>query len=209
MRCRAWSNPSWFSCATMPRTKRPPRLDLVELLRSIADDYADIGTEVTYSGPQHLAFPGRPIGLRRAFGNLVDNAVKYGVRPSIDLQRRSNDVKVTITDRGPGIPDGALHDVFTPFQRLEPSRNRHNRRDGPRPRLCPGWLPRSRRRDNPGKCGNRWPACHRHPPASPDIPLIHPGTPRQPHDPHPSLIPTRRLQITPAAAAPEFRPLRL
>jgi len=105
--------------------EKTTRLDLAELLRSITDDYADISIEVTYTGPRHLAFPGRPIGLRRAFGNLVDNAVKYGVRPSIELQQRGNDVTVTITDQGPGIPETALGDVFTPFQRLERSRNRN------------------------------------------------------------------------------------
>jgi signal transduction histidine kinase len=100
-------------------------LDLAELLRSIADDQADAGGDVTYAGPSHVAFPGRPIGLRRAFGNLVDNAVKYGARATIVLQRRPGDVQVTITDQGPGIPADALERVFAPFQRLEPSRNRN------------------------------------------------------------------------------------
>jgi len=100
-------------------------LDLAELLRSIVDDYADLGTDVAYTGPLHLGFPGRPIGLRRAFGNLVDNAVKYGVQPAINLQLRPDAVIVTITDRGPGIPLASLAAVFMPFRRLEPSRNRN------------------------------------------------------------------------------------
>jgi signal transduction histidine kinase len=101
------------------------RLDLAELLRTIADDYADIGCEVVYSGPLHVEFPGRPVGPRRAFGNLVDNAVKYGVRASIALVWGRNEVTVTIADQGPGIPAEALDGVFAPFQRLGPSRNRH------------------------------------------------------------------------------------
>jgi signal transduction histidine kinase len=105
--------------------ERTTSLDLAELLRSIADDYADIGSDVAYTGPQHVAFPGRPIGLRRAFGNLVDNAVKYGARPTIDLQCQGNAVQVTIIDQGPGIPADALEQVFVPFRRLEPSRNRN------------------------------------------------------------------------------------
>jgi signal transduction histidine kinase len=98
--------------------ERTTSLDLAELLRSIADDYADIGSDVAYTGPQHVAFPGRPIGLRRAFGNLVDNAVKYGARPTIDLQCQGDAVQVTITDQGPGIPTDALEQVFVPFRRL-------------------------------------------------------------------------------------------
>jgi len=100
-------------------------LDLTELLRSIADDYADLGGEVSYAGPAHVAFPGRPIGLRRAFGNLVDNAVKYGSRATISLRCLDASVAVTVADDGPGIPDEALETVFAPFRRLEPSRNRN------------------------------------------------------------------------------------
>lgn len=100
-------------------------LDLPELLRTIADDHADGGTEVAFTGPDHLAFPGRPAGLKRAFANLVDNAVKYGVRPAISLRVEPGEVVVTVSDEGPGIPDHALEDVFTPFQRVDPSRNRH------------------------------------------------------------------------------------
>ncbi len=98
-------------------------LDLAELLRSIADDYADIGRDVAYTGPQHVAFPGRPICLHRAFENLVDNAVKYGDRPIIGLHNAGSHVTVTVTDAGPGIPADALERVFVPFQRLEPARN--------------------------------------------------------------------------------------
>jgi signal transduction histidine kinase len=100
-------------------------LDLAELLRSIADDHADVGSDVTWRGPRHVAFPGRPIGLRRAFGNLVDNAVKYGGQAAIELRCLDHEVRITITDRGPGIPTDRLDQVFAPFQRLEPSRNRN------------------------------------------------------------------------------------
>jgi signal transduction histidine kinase len=100
-------------------------LDLAELLRSIADDYVDSGSNVDYIGPLHVAFPGRPVGLRRAFENLIDNAVKYGIEPTISLQCRNAEITVTIDDHGPGIPAVALEDVFAPFRRLEPSRNHH------------------------------------------------------------------------------------
>jgi signal transduction histidine kinase len=51
--------------------------------------------------------------------------VKYGARATIQLQRRPDEVRVTITDQGPGIQADALERVFAPFQRLEPSRNRN------------------------------------------------------------------------------------
>jgi signal transduction histidine kinase len=55
----------------------------------------------------------------------VDNAVKYGGRARVDLRRTGEAVTVTVTDQGPGLPAGSREAVFTPFHRLEPSRNRN------------------------------------------------------------------------------------
>ncbi len=100
-------------------------LDLPELLRTIADDHADGGTKVAFTGLDHHAFPGRPAGLKRAFANLVDNEVKYGVGLSINLRIASGEVVVAVSDEGAEITDHALEEVFTPFQRVDHSRNRN------------------------------------------------------------------------------------
>lgn len=77
-----------------------------------------------YAGPDHLVQVGRPIALKRAFANLIENAVKYGTPPQIDLTSGEQCVIVAIRDRGPGIPPEALDHVFKPFYRHDKSRNR-------------------------------------------------------------------------------------
>ena len=98
--------------------------DFPELLRTIADDFSDHGCEVGYCGAERLAFLGRPFALKRAFTNLVDNAVKYARAPELELARADERITVTVRDSGPGIPPEAAERVFEPFFRLEPSRNR-------------------------------------------------------------------------------------
>ena len=98
--------------------------DFPELLRTIADDYADQGHDVIYGGADHLTHCGRPFALKRAFTNLVDNAVKYGRSPEMELRRRGEFIEVAVRDSGPGIPAAAFEAVFAPFHRLERSRNR-------------------------------------------------------------------------------------
>jgi signal transduction histidine kinase len=98
--------------------------DLAGVLQTIANDYADQGIEVGYAGPAHADYCGRPFGLKRAFTNLVDNAVKYATPPEIQLSCREKVVTVAVRDRGPGIPPDALARVFAPFFRVDPSRNR-------------------------------------------------------------------------------------
>jgi len=102
----------------------PTPLDLTSLLESMADEASDAGHDASYRGPAHRIFQGRPVALRRAFGNLVDNAIKYGESVEISLADTGDGCQVVIADRGPGIAATDRERVFAPFVRLEGSRNR-------------------------------------------------------------------------------------
>ena len=67
---------------------------------------------------------GDPVALRRLFSNLIDNALRYGSRCSVEMSCREDLVEVLIDDDGPGIPVAERQAVFEPFYRLEQSRNR-------------------------------------------------------------------------------------
>jgi signal transduction histidine kinase len=99
-------------------------VDLAALVRSLCDDLADAGQPVQYLGPDRLRFACRPVALRRALTNLIDNAVKYGRAAEVGLKSDRDAIRLTIEDRGPGIPAAAREQVFQPFFRLEPSRSR-------------------------------------------------------------------------------------
>lgn len=99
-------------------------VDLAALLQSISDSRADAGQAVTYAGPDRLPFEGRPVALRRALANLIDNAVRYGGEAEVSLAKEGSEAVVTVADRGPGIPDELFERVFAPFYRIETSRSR-------------------------------------------------------------------------------------
>jgi signal transduction histidine kinase len=103
-----------------PRTT----FDLPHVLLTIANDYADQKIEIPYKGPVHAVYQGRPFALKRAFNNLVENAIKYATPPELELLREPQAFVVVVRDRGPGIPDKMLQDVFLPYYRVEKSRNR-------------------------------------------------------------------------------------
>lgn len=98
--------------------------DIPQLLLTIIDDYGDQGVEIGYEGPTHVAFRGRPFALKRAFQNLIDNAVRYGERCDVELRCEAGGAMVLVRDNGPGIPIESMEQVFAPFHRLERSRNR-------------------------------------------------------------------------------------
>jgi signal transduction histidine kinase len=98
--------------------------DVPRLLLTITDDYSDQGVEITYSGPTRALYFGRPFALKRAFTNIIDNAIKYATPPQIELLEGDGALMILILDLGPGIPAHAIADVFRPYFRLEKSRNR-------------------------------------------------------------------------------------
>jgi signal transduction histidine kinase len=98
--------------------------DFPGLLHAIADDFNDQGSEIAYIGAEHVAYRGRPFALKRAFTNLVDNAIKYGRVPELEFTCSEQRIVVMVRDNGPGIPPEATEQVFAPFYRLERSRNR-------------------------------------------------------------------------------------
>jgi signal transduction histidine kinase len=99
-------------------------VDLSSLLQSLCDDLADAGSQVSYDGPARLAYWSQPVAMRRAFANLIGNALKYGNEAQVSARDAQGGVVVEIGDRGPGIPAPMRERVFAPFFRLEASRNR-------------------------------------------------------------------------------------
>ncbi|MNI43432.1 Sensor protein KdpD [compost metagenome] len=94
------------------------------MLHTLKDDYRDQGIEIAFSGPQRLVYFGRPLGLKRVMTNLLDNAIKYGAQPEMKLVAEAGEVRIKVLDRGPGIAEQSLEQVFTPFFRMEGSRNK-------------------------------------------------------------------------------------
>jgi signal transduction histidine kinase len=103
----------------------PVRIDPAAFIESLVFDYQDVGQAVTLTGCIHGVAVVRPRALRRVLGNLVDNAVKYGGSAEVGVYRDERDgLCITVSDRGPGIPEDELEEVLQPFYRLEASRNR-------------------------------------------------------------------------------------
>ena len=109
-----------------PETREPTRgMDLMSLLDSIREDFHESCETIELQEEQIEPYPGKPLALKRCFVNLLENAVRYGGRASINLVDSKERVVISICDNGPGVPEDALQRVFDPFFRLETSRAQH------------------------------------------------------------------------------------
>jgi two-component system osmolarity sensor histidine kinase EnvZ len=102
-------------------------VSLDELLENIANQYQRRGFPVTATvPPEPTFFTGQPQALRRAVGNLIDNALCYaGVDQPVELtlERTSQSLVIAVSDTGPGIPPEAVERMKRPFTRLETARS--------------------------------------------------------------------------------------
>ncbi len=105
-------------------TEAPVLTDLAVLCATLADDAADRGREVDYVGPDHCEFRVRPLGIKRAVTNLLENALHHAQHVRITLDQRGGAVVLAVEDDGPGIPEEALAQVLEPFARLDTARRR-------------------------------------------------------------------------------------
>ena len=76
-----------------------------------------------------LVVRAKPLALKRALGNLLDNALHYGGSAEIEAEAEGEGdgggVLIRIRDHGPGIPPEALHTVFEPHVRLAHGRGQN------------------------------------------------------------------------------------
>jgi signal transduction histidine kinase len=93
-------------------------VDLDELLGKLCNDRG-----ARYRGTSGIRIAGRRVGLGRAIGNLIDNALRYGTDAIVTLRRDRQEAVITVDDSGPGIAPDLLDDMFDPFTRGDTSRN--------------------------------------------------------------------------------------
>lgn len=97
--------------------------DLAAILQTLADDAADAGHDVTYEGPAHVVVSLRRLAAKRAFSNLLNNALQHGAAPvTVGLRAEEEGWLVEVADAGPGIPAGEFDRAVSPFVRLDPAR---------------------------------------------------------------------------------------
>ena len=109
----------------------PLQFDPAELAADISELYEplceDKGIEFAAEFSRDLQVRGNREFLAQALANILDNAVKYtpsGGAIMLRVRRRSSgEVEYSVTDTGPGVPEGDRERVVQRFVRLENSRN--------------------------------------------------------------------------------------
>lgn len=106
------------------RSIQQERIDIAVTAETLVDTVADHGGNAVYVGVANLEILARPVSIRRALSNLIENAIHYGGNARVDVRRHAAVAEIIVDDDGPGIPDDRIADAMHPFVRLDSARSR-------------------------------------------------------------------------------------
>lgn len=99
------------------------KLRLDELVGAIVSDLRDQNLDVNLTSTAPAMVRADRLALSRALRNLLINAATHGVSADVRVEHPTPaKVTVVIEDRGPGIPDAVIGQVFEPFFRVDRAR---------------------------------------------------------------------------------------
>jgi two-component system osmolarity sensor histidine kinase EnvZ len=94
------------------------RVDLVDLLHALVLTWRRSGIEWSLEGAATAWVRGKPQALRRAFGNLMENARHHGRPPfALRIGESPGVLRIEVLDCGPGADGGILDRLGRPFLR--------------------------------------------------------------------------------------------
>jgi two-component system sensor histidine kinase CpxA len=83
------------------------------------------GCSIALEDPGKFEVRGDRELLRRAIENVVRNSIRYAPPESavdVRLDRARDTARISVRDRGPGVPEDSLQKIFQPFYRVDDSR---------------------------------------------------------------------------------------
>lgn len=103
----------------------PVPVDVALMLHELAAEHSSPDGPLVRVRCEHCHLQLPELSVRRALGNLLQNALRYAAPNPVELmcEPDGDHWRLGVLDRGPGIPPEQIEAMFQPFHRLEPSRS--------------------------------------------------------------------------------------
>ena len=115
------------SYVSFVKTESPEPIEnivLNEIIHEIIKSFNNKKINIDFHEKNFIKTSGRPIQLKRAFRNIIDNSIRYAKKIKIKIYLNDDGCNIELNDDGQGIPKENYEDVFKPFFTLDPSRNK-------------------------------------------------------------------------------------
>ena len=100
--------------------EKDEQFDISEFIDKIIKKYNN--NNISLNTSPRIYFNGRKNLIKRCLNNLIDNAIKYGDKVNVTLNKSNNNLFIKIDDNGPGIDEKEYENVFKPFYKIDKGR---------------------------------------------------------------------------------------
>ena len=107
----------------MVTSEESQQVDMYDFLNELTADFIALNSPVKLDAQPGMNVRIKPVAMRRALRNVIENAIRYGHHADIKAEIVRDGINITISDDGEGISDADLERVFDPFVRIEKSRS--------------------------------------------------------------------------------------
>jgi two-component system osmolarity sensor histidine kinase EnvZ len=98
--------------------------EINEVVRAVTERYARDGKRITARCGATPALRLQPLAIQRLLANLIDNALRHGgAEVEVETAADHGGVRLSVLDRGPGIPAADAARMLQPFTRLNEARS--------------------------------------------------------------------------------------
>lgn len=99
-------------------------VDINELAHSVSERYLRDGKRITVRPGAVPPLKLQPLAMQRLLTNLIENALRHaGDEVEIETAANGDSVRISVLDRGPGIPPADAERMLQPFTRLNEARS--------------------------------------------------------------------------------------
>ncbi len=115
------------SYVSFVKTESPETIENIEVSEVIKEcikNLVEINFDIKIIQKDYINTSGRPIQLKRAFQNIIDNSKRYADKIIVKIFLNGNVCNIEFHDNGQGIPADKYEEVFKPFYTLDPARNK-------------------------------------------------------------------------------------
>lgn len=95
--------------------------DLSEQISDLINKYEnpniikDFNDRIYYNGRKNL--------INRCINNLIENSLKFAKKAQVKIEKQQDNIIITISDDGPGIPQEEYENITKPFYKIDKSRS--------------------------------------------------------------------------------------
>ena len=111
----------YLQFASTGAKEKTEMFDLSELLQNLVKKYEN--PNIIQNFKNEIYYNGRKNLISRCINNLVENSLKYGKKIEIQIVKNQDNIMISISDDGPGVPENEYENILKPFYKIDKSRS--------------------------------------------------------------------------------------